>query len=487
MRWVRGIVAAALVFPVGEATAREQSQGDSPVVTPQRSWRFELGARLRELDRAWLDSKNPERRSRALPLVDAAVGRFFLGQSAATAKALDEAVFALRDVDPDARTRWAAGAWARPVAAVIGTQATTVEIDLGILYEAREGVPSKLRLEVRIDPSTATIGDLAIPLGASAARIEVPEGAEGDANLEFRVLDGGGTLLRTFRAALARVDRFEERLEALESILSGAGTRATRVARGCLRQRVEMLRALRTGRQEIDLPALRLLRAAESGALALAAGKEWPRFVGDGYVATELPRRAAGAASRASTASPIVPARAFVTDPDGETMVVALHGAGGSENLFFEAYGGGRVVELARARGWNVLAPNVHRAGERLAEAVDDLVKAVAPRTKRLYVVGHSMGAIAASRWLAGSAGASVKIEAVAMISGGVDTGAALDGVPLFLAAGARDFARGGVERLSRELERRGADSRLRIYEAEHLLVVADALPDVFLWLDTLR
>ncbi len=33
-----------------------------------------------------------------------------------------------------------------------------------------------------------------------------------------------------------------------------------------------------------------------------------------------------------------------------------MHGAGGSENMFFETYGAGRLVDLAVERGWGVIS-----------------------------------------------------------------------------------------------------------------------------------
>ncbi len=43
--------------------------------------------------------------------------------------------------------------------------------------------------------------------------------------------------------------------------------------------------------------------------------------------------------------------------PGNVRVLFAFHGAGGSENMFFETYGAGRLVELAAARGWIVVAP----------------------------------------------------------------------------------------------------------------------------------
>ena len=38
-------------------------------------------------------------------------------------------------------------------------------------------------------------------------------------------------------------------------------------------------------------------------------------------------------------------------------LVLALHGAGGSENMFFDGYGDGKVARLCAERGWLLAAP----------------------------------------------------------------------------------------------------------------------------------
>jgi pimeloyl-ACP methyl ester carboxylesterase len=77
------------------------------------------------------------------------------------------------------------------------------------------------------------------------------------------------------------------------------------------------------------------------------------------------------------------------------SLVIALHGAGGSENMFFDAYGNGKIVDLCRKRGWLLVAPRLSLFG--LSMPVDSIVSEIEriyPVDKRqIFVAGHSMGA----------------------------------------------------------------------------------------------
>lgn len=80
-------------------------------------------------------------------------------------------------------------------------------------------------------------------------------------------------------------------------------------------------------------------------------------------------------------------------------LVIALHGAGGDENMFFDGLGAGKIVELAKARGFVVAAPLLGFAGlsgEAFDVLVGELAFDYAIDPDRIHVVGHSMGAGAA-------------------------------------------------------------------------------------------
>lgn len=164
-------------------------------------------------------------------------------------------------------------------------------------------------------------------------------------------------------------------------------------------------------------------------------------------------------------------------------VVFGLHGAGGSENLFFEAYGAGLGVELAKERGWIFVAPRVGLFGSPVVELADVLAEHLPIDRERLFAVGHSMGAMAT---VAAASASPDRFDAIAALGGGGAPTEGLASVPVFVAAGASDFGKPGADALARQLEGLGAETLVhRTYEnTEHLLIVQRALPDVFAFFD---
>jgi pimeloyl-ACP methyl ester carboxylesterase len=180
--------------------------------------------------------------------------------------------------------------------------------------------------------------------------------------------------------------------------------------------------------------------------------------------------------------------------------VLALHGAGGSENLWFDGYGDGSIRRLCEQRGWILAAPRLGLLGGGAPEA---LPAALAERypidLSRVFVVGHSMGA---ARALSLASGSPDLPAALVLLGGGraLRDPEPLRRLPIWIAAGERDFGRPGAEALFASL-RRGeptapaepaespSDGQLQLWiapEVEHLLIVPAALPPAFAWLDTL-
>jgi predicted esterase len=164
-----------------------------------------------------------------------------------------------------------------------------------------------------------------------------------------------------------------------------------------------------------------------------------------------------------------------LTDPP--TVVVALHGAGGSENLFFEGYGGGLAVEEAIRRGWVFLSPRATSSAT--ADSLAWLKEVWGVEPKRVFVMGHSMGG-----GLALGTG-SLKPTGLALFApaaGAVPE--SLAKTPIFLAVGKQEMSM----LLANAGRMREKVTEFKEYApCEHLMIVADAVPDAYRFLEKLK
>ncbi len=167
-------------------------------------------------------------------------------------------------------------------------------------------------------------------------------------------------------------------------------------------------------------------------------------------------------------------------------LVLAFHGAGGDENLFFDGYGGGRLLELARERRVAVVCPPTIPFGvspNLLPKFLEELAKDVPFDPARVGLVGHSLGAATASRLAVlrpESINGAVCIAGFADLARKVDVPprlvflAALD--PLFPLASTRASVEGARER--------GDAIEVVVVENEgHTLVVGEVIAQALDWL----
>jgi predicted esterase len=171
-------------------------------------------------------------------------------------------------------------------------------------------------------------------------------------------------------------------------------------------------------------------------------------------------------------------------------LVIVLHGAGGDENMFMDAYGGGLIKRLADERAFLVASPlTTGLTGPRGPAALGvlmDVVRATyAVDPDRVYLIGHSAGASAAAA-LARAAGRT--FAAVACFNGfawPVDAGS--DGVPpIRVVSGALDpiASPARLEAAVRTAVSAGATVDYRSLPNQgHLLTVPAGLPEVVTWL----
>lgn len=173
--------------------------------------------------------------------------------------------------------------------------------------------------------------------------------------------------------------------------------------------------------------------------------------------------------------------------PPQTPVLIALHGAGGSENMFFETYGAGRLVKLAKQRGWIVVSPRqtMSGLGMDVPKMLDALEEILPIDRNSILLCGHSMGAAQAMSQVSR---APDSIRAVAALGGGgaVRPSQALQKIPFFVAAGERDFGKPRAKALADQLKQSKCTIDYKEYpNVEHMVIVQAALDDVFDFFDT--
>jgi poly(3-hydroxybutyrate) depolymerase len=189
----------------------------------------------------------------------------------------------------------------------------------------------------------------------------------------------------------------------------------------------------------------------------------------------------------------LIPARVYappqVNDDNAEAMplVIALHGAGGDENAFMDGYGAGAIKRLADRHGFVVVAPSTYwvMLNPSSLDALVDSMAADYPIDRaRVYLIGHSLGAIATEPILRRQAR---DVAGAVLIAGGKaargDDGKAC---PTLLVAGELDPV-APPHQVAGAAERAKASGLpvefLLVRDAGHIFVAGDALPQAVEWL----
>jgi len=429
------------------------------LATVQADPRHELGWRMQAFERAWSAEASRERRAAVIAHWEQATQAFFAGRHDQAARALDEG---RRRILGEASS-WTDGLAFAPEVRLLELGTPTVTLELSAFYPLE--LPASVELRLASSDWHAPVASL-----PWSGAVPLPAGAAGPLTLEFELHADGAPVARRV-LALARAERLEPRLEALATWIQGPGS-----GPGLLRATV---RGLHANLEELTWDGSGETFVDGAQLLAMAEGIVEQGTLPDGTERLWLSLGGEDVALRARI--PRVPVQQRVP------LVLALHGAGGSENLFFEGYGNGVIIGLAEKRGWALVAPRLaFDAPPDLEALVTALAHELPIDPARVVLVGHSMGAMLASSALNARPTAYRGAALIAGAGGGPRPADGWRDLPLFLATAERDFARAGVERLRRELESSGA-TRLtwRLYPAsEHLTVVGEALPDVFAFFD---
>lgn len=391
---------------------------------------------------------------------DLATVSFFAGDPAGAVRALDEATADLLGAGPSWRRAAAVRLSVSPEVAVSG------EVG-GLSVAPSAAAPARLRLRGP-DGRLLWTGDLreGAPLDVALPRDLAP----GLYPLEVVTDDGPPLDLRPL-VVVARPPEVaaREALARLDALPAGPAVEACRGRAGRL-LRADLARA--ASEHLVDLPAR--MAEVEAEVAAVVRGED-PYRGRPGHL-----WRALRVGDRE------VPLRTYAPARGGDAprpLVVALHGMGGEENMFLEAYGGGALVRLADAHGFLVASPSTDALMATGPAGFDAVVEAVAREHAvdrlRVYVVGHSMGGGLAADLARTRADV---VAAVACFSGGRFG----PGAPLLAVAAERDLVAPGAllaDRARRAAERGAPIAVLESPGTGHTLTVGARLPEVVAWL----
>lgn len=182
-----------------------------------------------------------------------------------------------------------------------------------------------------------------------------------------------------------------------------------------------------------------------------------------------------------------LPTRQFCPEGDGPfPLIVALHGAGGDENMFFDAYGDGTIARLAFDRNVALVSPPTipFSLSPKLFERfLDEVARDMPIDRSRVLVVGHSMGAMAASRLAVSN---QALIAGAACIAGFADAPNDRTAAPRAVYFAELDpiFAADRVRASADAARERGLPIDVTEIKGEgHTLVVDRVLPQAIEWL----
>lgn len=196
------------------------------------------------------------------------------------------------------------------------------------------------------------------------------------------------------------------------------------------------------------------------------AGDAWHTFRGD--QGTLIPMRVVAPSAAATSSAPI-------------PVLIVLHGTGGDENMFIEAYGQGLVATMGLAANTIVVSPSTTALGASPAN-FDSLMSVLRSEYRvngaRVYVLGHSVGASVAARL---AQARPTQITAVACLAGGAPVTVAKAPPVLFVGAALDPIIPASIVKRSATATPTGTYRQLE--HEGHTLMVANAVRLALPWL----
>lgn len=404
--------------------------------------RFELAERLKRLDVAWIATKDVERRRTAVNSINTAVNGFFRGRNSEVAEAIDTAIATLEG----RRLRPSDAMNIRPDRPISEPGAT---LNLKVTWAYRPGSVLPVRIgignqEIEVKPGQ----DTTIKVNPWLVSPELRQNQEVGFLLPMKVG------LDTRYVYLSFVRRLDERLTRLSGSSVPLVADLATAVRGFQANPSSM---------ETEMPLVQWIFQAE----ALDEGKIKLSDVDQVPFARQGSTVFRAAFPKVKTDGPL-------------NVVIAVHGAGGSENMFFESYGRGAAVNEALKRGWAFVSP---RAG---ASSIEDVLTWLTTvrgvKLGKVFLMGHSMGG-----GLVASASPSVKPAGYALFApAAMKLGPVASSLPVFMGLGKQEPMAMAALGLAKGNEGRPGFVFREYDPCEHLMIVAEAVSDAYKFFDGL-
>lgn len=383
--------------------------------------RYDMGVRLQVVDQAWMGA-SPQEKKAAVPALTRAVGGFFGGNPGEVCRQLDEARAILKGVKPDP-------VWAytyRPTKPIFTfDEPITLRADLA--YVPTTGVPPL--------PPAPDWG----PFRENAVY-----------STQTRTIPSGHRLHVTVARDWANT---RKELEAMQDP----------TAKGIVAQLTKFLENPDSASHPVNVAAWAGPASAIDGlGLASVAAIPFVQHKGTTF-RVEFPPK----------------------DIKPVGVMIALHGAGGERDMFFESYGAGIWAKQALKQGYVFISPATSPAAP--AAALDWLKTVRKFSPDRVVLVGHSMGGAAA---LGAAQTLDPKPDALILLAPAAGTfPAALKDVPTLLCVGEFELGmlKASAERMRTAVTETPQGRFDVIPNAEHLMVVADAALPAMAWLASIQ
>ncbi len=450
--------------------------------------RYELGRRVKRYEIAW-QIADAQSRARSTASMQKAVSSFFALKFKSAARAIDEAHHQVKSKQPlSDLDHWLASRQIIVNQRVVDSTVTKLPLFLKTFYGEKISPPknSKLRVTIRdrndrlIYESKFSLEELKsngedIPF---VCQWDTDSIGEGDFGVKVDLMiDGNSLPIEEFR--YTRVNGLTSRLDSMPDSIKSVKATATPTGYQTLKLwRDRILGSCEEERLEIDYPVFQLLEQFDQ---LCKLGGDSTRFV------QQANEREFWLSLRQERKS--VPIRIRVpTDPSTPRPVLfVFHGAGGSDNMFFETYGAGRSIALADERDWIIVSPDqglLSQLSLDCQQMLDLIEKHFPVDRKKVFFVGHSMGAAQ----VVTQVNKNPELAAAAVALGGgrrPRDSKRLTHVPWFIAAGEFDFGKRGAKALSGSIQASQGTVNYQEYkDVEHLVIVQAALEDVFAFLD---